>query len=267
MCGQDSDLQDSHLLPSAVYKRLKSATASNPNPVLIRSGSAYQTSRQTKTYLLCANCENFINTAGEKQVLPLLANANQTFPLYDLLLKIAPDTITGSITAYAAARNPEIPILAVTHFALSILWKASVHHWHGIDDDPLIELGPYEEKLRNFVREPQERSFPENVALMIVVQPPPNIPILASLPVRAPGGDGFRNFRFYVPGIQFVMSVGKCVERDTCFYCHPLHPIWVQDIASAVNDIPRRMYQRGKEAREMEQKIFGSTSFPKRHRS
>ena len=264
LCDRDTDLLDSHLIPAAIYKRLKSPTSPNPNPLLIRSGSAVQTSRQTKTYLLCGDCEKLLNENGERQVLPLLANIDQTFPLYDLVTKVAPDTATDEVTAYAAARNPDIPVSALAHFALGIFWKASVHHWHGSDEDPLIELGPYQKKLGRFVREPLDEYFPENVALMVCVLPPFNIPISLSLPIRAPAGDGFRNFRFYVPGIQFVFSVGKCVERETCFCTNPLHPVWVQDIASAVNEIPRRMFQRGKDKKVLDRRIFGSGPSTKR---
>jgi hypothetical protein len=179
LCEKDSNLQNSHLIPASVYKRLQSRTAPNPNPVLIKPGTAFQTSRQTTTYLLCSVCENVLNSKGEKQVLPLLAKEDLTFPLYDLIIKVPPDCVLEKIVAYAAARNPEIPVQALTHFALGTFWKASVHHWHGNDTNLQINLGPCEKSIRLFVRDPEKT-----------------------------------NFRFYVPGIQFRTFGRKiCGER------------------------------------------------------
>jgi hypothetical protein len=135
-----------------------------------------------------------------------------------------------------------------------------VHHWHGSKTENQIILGPYEEKIRSFVREPRKNTFPEHVALMVAVLPPQNVTLLMNLPEKAPKGHGFHNYRFYVPGIQFVLAVGKNVERETCFHSNPLHPIWVQDFSTAVNEIPRRLYHGGKEKRALEESFFG-TSF------
>jgi hypothetical protein len=260
LCGKDSLLEDSHLVPAAVYRLLRSSISANPNPVFITARGAVQTSGQAKTYLLCRSCEDILSSEGERRVLPLLAREDKTFPLYDLLMKVSPDLITENVTAYAAARNPQIPVEALTHFALGIFWKASVHHWHGSKTENQIILGPYEQKIRSFIREPRKNPFPENVALMVAVLPPPNVTLLMNLPEQAPRGGGFRNFRFYIPGVQFVLGVGKNVETDTCFQTNPLHPIWVQDFSTAVNEIPRRLYFGGKAKRVLDERFFG-TSF------
>jgi hypothetical protein len=184
-------------------------------------------------------------------VLPLVAHVDKTFPLYDILTKVAPDCALPNIVAFAAARNPEIPVDALTHFAVGIFWKASVHHWMGDSSRTQIRLGPYEEKIRSYVLNPQDEPFPDNVTLMVLVLPPPKVPMLANHPMEGPRGEGFRNFRFYIPGIQFVLSVGKGVERDVCFKNNPLHPICIQDAADTVERDPNRMYLKVKEARAL----------------
>ena len=51
-----------------------------------------------------------------------------------------------------------------------------------------------------------------------------------SLPAKKPEFPFF----FYVPGIMFVLQVGKQIsdyERQLCFYSDPLHPIIVANLA------------------------------------
>jgi hypothetical protein len=119
--------------------------------------------------------------------------------------------------------------------------------------------------MRAYVHAPDGISFPGNMALMVTVLPPPKIPLLLGPPARGPNGDGYRNFRFYVPGIQFVLSVGKTVDRDVCFVSNHARPIWVHDIEDMVNAIPTRMYARGKEMDEAESATWGTLA--KRNRS
>lgn len=245
LCEQEGNLQDSHLVPRSAYKPLTAPGEPNPNPVLVRAGSAHQTSRQTKTYLLCSACEQLLSKKGERQILPLLARQDRSSPLHEVVRKLPVCIQQDNIRAYSAAENTEFPADALAHFAMGIFWKAAVHNWHCRDRDPLIELGPYEEPTRAYVRAQGEASFPSNMCLMVTVLPPPKIPLLLGVPVRGLNGDGYRNFRFYVPGIQFVLSVGKAVEREVCFVSNPARPIWVHDIEDLVNAIPARMYARG----------------------
>ncbi len=103
-----SSLQESHLIPAAVYKRFYSPSHPNPNPMLISSRGVIQTSRQTKTHLLCNECEDVLNRNGEKWVLPRIANVDKSFPLFDMLTKVSPDCVSCSnISAYSASRNQE----------------------------------------------------------------------------------------------------------------------------------------------------------------
>jgi len=71
----------------------------------------------------------------------------------------------AAFRAYAAVRNPEIKPDKLIHFALGMFWKASVHSWKGGVREPLIDVGPYRETVRKFVR--GEIPFPERMALTI----------------------------------------------------------------------------------------------------
>jgi hypothetical protein len=217
----------------------------NPNPVLVRSGTAVQTSLQAKAHLLCSLCEQLLNKKGEKLILPLTATRDLSSPIYELVRNLPLWMEEDRILAYSAAESPKLPVAALAHFAMGIFWKAAVHGWHNGAGNPLIRLGPYQEPLRRYVQTPEENPFPDNMALMVIVLPAPKIPLLIGAPAPGLHGEGYKNYRFYVPGIQFVLSVGQTVDREFCFVSNSLHPIWVNDIGDKVNAIPARMYASG----------------------
>src|SRR5439155_19445344 len=79
---------------------------------------------------------------------------------------LPPEGMQAGVATYAAANNPHFEITKLTHFALGIFWKASVHSWEKRKQiEPRIDLGPYGERLRKFLR--GESSFPNNMALTI----------------------------------------------------------------------------------------------------
>ena len=91
------------------------------------------------------------------------------FPLLDILEKQPPFTSRDGNIAYEASRNPDIDVKKITHFALGVFWKASIHSWSGTKKEPLIDLGPYAEKVRLFLRD--EAPYPEHVYLLVFVAP------------------------------------------------------------------------------------------------
>jgi len=136
-------------MPRALYDLCR---APDSEPVFVSSELMVQTSRQTQDHLLCEGCDTSLSTNGEDWLLPKLATLNDRFLLYEILRKVPPDAVEGDIAIYAAARNPEINVARIVHFAMGIFWKASVHPWKKGRTEPRIELGPYSEKLRMFLR-------------------------------------------------------------------------------------------------------------------
>jgi hypothetical protein len=156
--------------------------------------------------------------------LPLLAKSDGTFPLYEILVKHTPEAALGDSARYAAANNPEIDVAKLTHFAMGIFWKASVHSWSGERTGPLIDLGIYGERVRRFLK--AEGDFPKYMALTVGVSPPPLMPTFTA-PYRG-SEKTFHNFLFHVPGINFVLDVGKLVStemKELCFASCRQHPI------------------------------------------
>ncbi len=172
-----------------------------------------------------------LSTEGEAWLLPRVGRLDG-FPFYDILTKQKPDAVDGDHSIYAAARNAEIDVPKIVHFAMGIFWKASVHSWSGTRTKPLIELGNHGEEVRKFLR--GEADFPEKMALILGYR------LLRSyrrLPCPIKGSaTEFDNFLFHVPGINFALDVGEAVGeemRSTCFASHRLHPIVLTNLADA----------------------------------
>lgn len=231
LCRETRTIVDSHLIPKGVYKYCRP-----PGGHAIAVSPEYfgQTDRQVHGYLLCSGCEQILSSGGEAWLLPLLAEYKGPFPFYDILTRFEPELVDGDTAGYAAARNPDILCDKLTHFAMGIFFKAAVHSWRGRKTEPMINLGPYREAVRAFLR--SEKDFPAHMALTIGVMPVPVKLATLEYPVRG-NENRWHYFSFYVPGIRFVLAVGKSLSaglRHACFVRHPAHPIIVKDFSSGM---------------------------------
>jgi hypothetical protein len=189
--------------------------------------AVFPTDRQTQAPLLCEGCEDILNKGGETWIADKLATWERTFPLCDLLGKQPPDFSEDGTVLYSAANNPEIKVDKLTHFALGMFWKASVHSWSGAGTDPRVDLGPYSEKIRTWLR--GETEFPQHIFLVVVISPPLFAQIALIDPYEAERQE-CRSFFFNVPGILFMLNVGKTVDKSMQFLCihnNPSHPITI----------------------------------------
>ena len=181
---------------------------------------------------------NILNRGGEAWVVGKLLTLENKFPLYDLLTQRKPNFDVDGILIYCAAQNPQIKAAKLTHFALGIFWKASVHSWGLTETDSLIELGPYSEKIRLWLR--SEGSFPEHVYPVAIVSRPQTTQPNACLPFEQTRDqhEGWRGFRFQVPGLSFVLNIGKTVDHEIrALSLHtPPHPINVADCLTAKSE-------------------------------
>src|SRR5262245_5630931 len=120
MCLRNRNLMSSHLMPAALYDY---CGKDKHKPVRVGGGFVLPTDRQTQDYLLCDACEDTLNKGGEKWILDKLATWERTFPLYDSLTRVAPLFEENDMAVYLAARNPEIEVSKLVHFALGLFWK------------------------------------------------------------------------------------------------------------------------------------------------
>jgi hypothetical protein len=182
---------------------------------------------------------------GETWTNTKLATVEQTFPLYDLLMNAhtAFEDAKGGI--YFAVGNPEFDFQSLTHFAMGIFWKASVHSWKGGEKGPLIELGPYADPIRTWLR--GETGFPKSICLAVTLSRPDRTLVTINEPVQTMF-KRWHSFLLQVPGVLFVLNTGKTIEADmraVCFYVNPSHPVFVSE------DITGKWNQRlGEHCRE-----------------
>src|SRR3954466_5475002 len=158
LCHETSELQDSHLLPKALYKLLSKAAQrdgeKNSNPVVVTPKIALKTSKQIADHLLCRKCENLLNREGEEWTIENCWHADDDFPL-----RAALETATcvhvakSGLRVYEGASISGVDTAKLIHFATGVFWRAGAHQW-GVSagHKPVkLELGPYEDQLRLFV--------------------------------------------------------------------------------------------------------------------
>ena len=245
LCLEEKPLISSHLMARGVHDFCRTP---NDDPIFISSKVIMQSGRQLQHPLLCEGCDGLLSRQGENWVLPLLATAEGTFPFHDLLLEGTPGGSDGDSKMYAASKNAKIDVAKLTHFAMGVFWKASVHSWRGGETEPLIQLGKYRESARAFLR--GEALFPATMALIVGVIPPAVKTIGFCYPYRG-SASGYHNFLFFVPGIEFALLVGNMIPsglKQTCFASHPLHPIVVSDgisgsIKSVIQESTAKAYR------------------------
>jgi hypothetical protein len=228
-CLLDKPLCESHLMPKGLYSFCRTADC---DPLIITKQMMRPTCRQTQDYLLCADCEQLFNRSGENWVLPQLATVDGSFPFYSLLQKQAPVFAEPDLAAYAVTNNADIKKNDLIHFALGIFWKASVHSWKRERSTPWIDLGSQSEELRKYLR--GEGGFPQNMALILEVSPPPVGAVFFSHPVVR--GKHRELFFFYVPGMFFSLWRGDLTQeqRITCLVSNQQGPVVVVDTTQRV---------------------------------
>lgn len=222
LCLRDNqELQDSHYLPKRAYRNFRVEALKNPNPITVIGDVMSQTSLQIHDFVLCWDCEQLLSRNGEEWVIPQLANENG-FPLLATLHSAIPTRIDDDLKVYDCAGITGIDCDKLAHFAMGMFWKGHAHKWHGCER---LNLGTYGELARKFIR--AEGSFPENMALIIMVADMLEPPWFGRLPNLA-GRQPFHFFSFYLSGINFCLAVGKGIPihmRETCFCRNPARQI------------------------------------------
>jgi len=230
-CLLDKPLIESHLISEGIYSLVRGGANET---ILVNSHVIMHTSRQTKDILLCRECDNSLNMNGENWIIPKLARADGKFTFLDILEELPPDAEKERFKIYGTAKNLSIDVDKIAHFAMGVFWKASVHSWKASGNTTRIELGPYRDNVRYFLR--GDAPFPKNVSLNLFVQPRNRAPICIAEPARGKA-KSYHNFSFYVPGIRFDLYVGRQIRnqiRQLCFYANPAHPVVVYDSSDRI---------------------------------
>lgn len=211
------ELRDSHYIPAAVFRQLRDSEARSPHPYVITDRASVQTSKQQKAHLLCNACEGRLSANGEDWVLKHFLKADGTFKLEDILRSRTPfAAVEGNPNRfYLAGEIPQIDTAALSYFAASIFWRGSIYPWN-TDSTVPIPLGKYAEPFRRYLM--GEQAFPADSALFLAVREGDAVSMLTASPY---GGrvDGIWTYRFAMPGLVFILNVGRQLTAKMHQYC------------------------------------------------
>jgi len=223
LCQNERQLQDSHLLPKAMYRIMRS-DGPNPEPITVTKGSARVTSKQVKDYLLCSECEDLFNKKGERWVTANCFQADGAFPLRERLLASEPFLRGGNegLTVYRTSDIPGVAGEEITYFSMSVLWRAAVHTWRMHTGEAVgTDLGAYEEAVRMFLL--GEAQFPDEMALHVQVSGRKGAQELAVFPVMCQN-HGYHQHHFIALGMGFWLCLGKRLPPYHLTLCHAPAP-------------------------------------------
>lgn len=209
MCKLEKKLVRSHLLPAAAYEYFH---AGEHRPIITADGALIPSDRQIQDYLLCKPCEDILNDGGEHGLVDKLASYDGKFPLYKALTNAPPLFDVHTTKGYLTADKPDVQVERLIHLGMGIFWKASVHSWRGETTTPRIELGPYENRVRTWLR--GESDFPQDVFLLINFISPEFLFQINMFPPYRGQGHEWHSFYMTLPGIIFMLHVGKTVSND-----------------------------------------------------
>jgi hypothetical protein len=227
MCLETKNVVSSHLYPAALYPYFRNANGESP--IRVADGVVMLTDSQVQDYLLCLECEDILNKGGETWVNSKLATIQKFFPLYDLLMKVPAAFQDEKGGTYWAAQNSNIDVEKLTHFAMGMFWKAAVHTWKIGRETIGIELGPYADPMRLWLR--GECPFPKNVNLAVAVARPENLLVVLTGPTKQ-STKRWNSFSLQVPGLLFTLHLGRLIDvemKDCCFHENPMHPMFIAD--------------------------------------
>jgi hypothetical protein len=106
---------------------------------------------------------------GEDYTMRLVTKRDGKFPLLEKLNRVLTELKTSEWTAYSAADTPDIDREKIAYFAISVLWRASVHSWKQENGKTVsIDLGRrYNEEIRNYLL--SATPIPKNASLAVTI--------------------------------------------------------------------------------------------------
>lgn len=225
LCLEKAELQDSHLLPRALYRMIgRGSDRAHPDTVQLTYGSRKKSSEQASCHLLCRACEQRVNENGERWVLRRCYRGRGCFRLRSELRTRARFSGT-EIEAYAAS-DEEAKVLG--YFCLSVVWRASLCDWFCRGEKyEQIELGPYQEAMRTHLKGNAGVPRLVGVTVMLSGLATPKLEMCFPISYRE---NPYHCYRFHIPGMTFVATVGgrdSLTEEDRMSVLEPPRPILI----------------------------------------
>ncbi|MDV7105503.1 hypothetical protein R3X26_13915 [Vibrio sp. TH_r3] len=207
LCLEYKELRNSHLMPKALYKKLKGAFDGD-DLVLNQSHdkSSIYSDFQVTSHFLCSECELRFSRLGENAVVSECYTGTDKFPLLERLksAKQFASTSKRRESWFNPIQNDFPNTDCYLYFAASIIWRASA--WPMAKNSNQKSLGPrYQEEFRSYLL--GERGFPSNAYLAVYVDIDEDIIPKVSFPTSSKKL-GYHHHIFYIPGVKFSLIVG-----------------------------------------------------------
>lgn len=216
LCLQKKELQNSHLLPAALYKQLREPSGrSDPNPVIVTRSRALTSSKQVSSPFLCADCELLFSVNGENYVVTQCAKQNGSFKLRELLQGASPLCVDdqNQTTVYDVQQLLDTKVDQYLYFAASVFWRASAHSWKmGGEQVGKIRLGDtYQEQFRLYLF--AKAAFPKNARVYVHVSSETQVPLTVTTVPTTFRIDSAHRHKFCIPGVLFILFLGREVSK------------------------------------------------------
>jgi hypothetical protein len=257
LCLETRELRDSHFLPAGFYRIIREGATPMDNPVLVNKTTALMSSAQTRTHLLCAECEERFNKGGEDWVLKNCWRSPTNFPLHSALMAATPFVDEKGFRSYEGKKVSSVEIDKLAYFGASIFWRASVHDWRvGKETDQRISLGPYQNALRLHLL--GKTGMPDGVVLLVTLSKALDdmhnrVSVMPWFFNRTPE---YRSYKFIVTGLTFQMFFGMQIPKPTRRICSARHGFLYMsedrdaDLLKTMAVMAKRAEGKGKLAKE-----------------
>lgn len=182
--------------------------------------------KELKASLLCAACEARFSKNGEDEVLKHVAPkfVLKSMPLAERM-KVAWARDNDPSAPRHDARDFDIDTEKLAYFALSIVWRRTIHEWSPAV--PRWELGQFAEDMRKYLL--GETQFPGNMAVIVIVCSDGVSRRMWTVPTQFVEA-GCLNFAFDVRGIRFRVMMGHLPPFAHVANCRgPQRPIFLAD--------------------------------------
>jgi hypothetical protein len=181
---------------------------------------------ELKAHLLCRECEARFSVNGEDEVLKHIAPKYvlKALPLAERM-RLAWARDNDPTAPRHDARDFGIDTEKFAYFALSIVWRRTVHEWSPAI--PRWELGQVAEDMRQYLL--GDTPFPANMSVIVIVCSDEASRRMWTIPSQSVQA-GFLNFAFEVRGIRFQVMTGHLpllVQQANCM--GPQRPVFLAD--------------------------------------
>ncbi len=246
LCTLEKDLQDSHFIGRAVYRKLMEPSLRNPQPIIVTANTMKQSPIQIRDYVFCFDCEQIFNSGGEAWMHGHIATT-AGFRLLDLFTGQPPIFNEPDLILYDAAKIPSVDCSAILEYGMGVFLKAAVHTWRFEDGTTShIDLGPERtEVLRKFIH--REGSFPHDMVLTVCLSSRAKQFWGVIPPLRMqPQGTEEERYYFHVSGVYYCLLVGSSIDPKMKMLAfnnsRPVRPVLVgEEWGDQAFDIMRKL--------------------------